>query len=231
MTRREGAPRPLLPVMAVLGLLGLAMLAAAFGNPSIEALPGQLVPTTGAPAPERALPDESGAASASGTATDSEATAPSSSPPAATLVLLGLLVVAGVSALGWRLHRGRWTVGYAAAAQPQEVRRLVWTAVEQGLHALSETDTDPRRAVIACWSRLESTAAEAGTRRGPGDTSTDLVLKLLSDHDVSAEVLAGFAEIYREARFATHVVDDTMRTQARTALRQLRDELGAGVRG
>jgi hypothetical protein len=57
------------------------------------------------------------------------------------------------------------------------------------------------------------------------------VLKLLSDHDVSAEVLAGFAEIYREARFATHVVDDTMRTQARTALRQLRDELGAGVRG
>jgi hypothetical protein len=231
MNRHGGALRPLLPVVAVLGLLGLAMLAAAFGNPSVEVLPGQLVPTTGAPSPERALPDETGAASASGTATDPEAKAPSTSPAAATLVLVGLLIVAGVSVLGWRLHRGRWAVGYAAIAQPREARRLVWTALDQGLHALAETDTDARRAVIACWSRLESTAAEAGTRRGPGDTCTDLVLRLLSDHEVSAGVLAGFAEIYREARFATHVVDDRMRTQAQTALRRLRDELGAGVRG
>jgi hypothetical protein len=43
-------------------------------------------------------------------------------------------------------------------------------------------------------------------------------------------VLDGFASVYREARYATHTVDTAMREQARAALRQLRDELSAGVR-
>jgi hypothetical protein len=47
---------------------------------------------------------------------------------------------------------------------------------------------------------------------------------------VSASVLDALAEVYREARFARHPVDEATREQARTALRQLRDELSAGVR-
>jgi hypothetical protein len=114
-------------------------------------------------------------------------------------------------------------------AAPEQVRRLLWGAVDQGLDVLAEADADPRRAVIACWSRLEAIATEAGTPRGPGDTSTDLVVRLLRAHRVSAEVLADFAGVYRQARFATHVVDDAMRRQAHAALRQLRDEMTAEV--
>ncbi len=223
--------RPLLPLVVVVTLLGIAILAAAFGNPSIEALPGPPVPTTGAPTPERALPHETAEAAASGSISDSVSTAPSRVPAGAALVLAGLVILAGVATLGSWLHRGRSTVRYEAAPLPEEVRRLMWRAVDHGLHALAETDTDARRAVIACWTRLESAAAEAGTRRGPGDTSTDLVLRLLSDHEVSADVLAGFAEIYREARFATHMVDAAVRQQALAALGQLRDELSSGIRG
>ena len=84
--------------------------------------------------------------------------------------------------------------------------------------------------MIACWVRLERAAAAAGTEREPGDTSTDLVERVLADHAVTAPVLAGFAALYREARFATHVVDEAMRDQARAALRQIRDELVADVR-
>ena len=87
-----------------------------------------------------------------------------------------------------------------------------------------------RRAVIACWVRLEAAAAAAGTERSPGDTSTELVSRLLARHSVSEAVLSALAEVYREARFARHEVDQATREQARTALRLLRDELSAGAR-
>ena len=41
----------------------------------------------------------------------------------------------------------------------------------------------------------------------------------------SADVLAEFADVYREARYATHPVDERIRDQARAALRRLRAEL------
>ncbi len=104
-------------------------------------------------------------------------------------------------------------------------RQEVLAAVEAGLSDLDDDDRDPRRAVIACWVRLEQAAAAAGTPREPGDTPTDLVVRLLGAHRVSAPVLYRMADVYRLARYATHTVDSAMRDQARAALRQLRGEL------
>jgi hypothetical protein len=100
--------------------------------------------------------------------------------------------------------------------------------VDSGLADL-DADADARSAVIACWVRLEETAAAVGTPREIGDTSTDLVVRLLGAHDISGPVLDRLAGLYREARYATHVVDDQMRQDARAALRQLRAELGAAA--
>jgi hypothetical protein len=83
--------------------------------------------------------------------------------------------------------------------------------------------------VIACWLRLEQAAAAAGTPKRIGDSPTDLVSRLLQAHAVNADVLAAFADVYREARYATHTVDDRMRVQARSALQRIRTELTAGV--
>lgn len=105
----------------------------------------------------------------------------------------------------------------------------VVAALDAGLEDLSDNDRDPRRAVIACWVRLEQAAAVAGTPRQPGDTPADLVGRLLREQQVSPAVLAGLAEVYREARYATHVVDDRMRAQARAALQRLRSDLTSGV--
>ncbi|GAB3945699.1 hypothetical protein GCM10027614_37920 [Micromonospora vulcania] len=107
-------------------------------------------------------------------------------------------------------------------------------ALDAGLLELDDRDTDPRVAVIACWVRLEEAAATAGVPRRPGDTPTDLVTRLLRGDPeagvpaiVSADVLAEFAHVYREARYATHPVDERTRDQARAALRRLRGELAA----
>jgi hypothetical protein len=113
-----------------------------------------------------------------------------------------------------------------AQAPVSSVDAEVVAALDAGLLELDEADSDPRRAVIACWVRLEGAAAAAGTPRLPGDTATDLVLRLLTGHRLSGTVLTGFADVYRVARYATrHRVDEGMREQARTALWRLRSEL------
>lgn len=105
----------------------------------------------------------------------------------------------------------------------------VVAALDASLVELTDTDADPRRAVIACWVRLEQAAADAGVPAQVGDTPTDLVTRLLSGgRPVSAGVLAAFADVYREARYASHAVDERMRAQARDALRRLRAELTVG---
>jgi hypothetical protein len=224
------------PLAAVVALLGAAMLASLYANPSIPALVeggdvGTQAPQTESPGPTIEVTDTPPPA----TTPPEEATLPGWISWLLTAVcLIGIVVVVG--ALLWLLLRDRLMqrrtplkVDEARLPTIAETQQRVRAAVDEGLADLDDGDADPRRAVIACWVRLETAAAVAGTPREVGDTSTDLVARLLADHMVSADVLAGFAAVYRQARFATHAVDETMRDQARAALWQLRDELLAGA--
>jgi hypothetical protein len=143
------------------------------------------------------------------------------------LIVLGIVVVALMRDQAKRRakRKGKLT---KQTAQPRTADELV-AALDAGLEELSDTDRDPRRAVIACWVRLEQAAAAAGTPRHPGDTPTDLVGRLLAEQQVDSRVLAALLEVYRQARYATHTVDDQMRRQAVDALQRLRADLGAGV--
>ena len=136
-------------------------------------------------------------------------------------VLLWLLLRDTIRVRGRPLAEAEGDPAALAAARAREVT----AAVDAGLADLSDADADPRRAVIACWVLLEQAAAAAGTARAVGDTPADLVGRLLAAHQVSGPVLDRFAAVYREARYATHVVDEPMRTTAVSALRQLRTEL------
>jgi hypothetical protein len=156
----------------------------------------------------------------------------------AALVVLGLAVLLALGYVAWTLIGGalRRTT---RAIPTQRTRRTaegtareVVAALDAGLVELDDRSTDPRTAVIACWVRLEEAAEEAGVPRLAGDTPTDLVSRLLRGDPAagvpaiaSADVLDGFAHVYREARYATHTVDERMRDQARAALRRLRGEL------
>ncbi|MEU5913039.1 DUF4129 domain-containing protein [Micromonospora sp. NPDC047527] len=152
--------------------------------------------------------------------------------------LLGLAILAALGYLTWILIRGvmrrttRALPAQRARRTAEGTAREVVAALDAGLVELDDQDTDPRVAVIACWVRLEEAAAAAGVPRLPGDTPTDLVTRLLRGDPtagipaiVSADVLAEFAHVYREARYATRDVDEGTRDQARAALRRLRGEL------
>lgn len=151
-----------------------------------------------------------------------------------TYLFLAIIGAALVGAL-WLIARNRTPSRRAEIDEPPvapvvAAAEEVVAAVDAGLSDLSDTDLDPRRAVIACWVRLEQVAAAAGTPREISDTPTDLVTRLLAAHRVDPTVLGAFADVYRRARYATHTVDEQMRGQARAALERVRSALtGAPV--
>ncbi|WP_412753637.1 DUF4129 domain-containing protein [Krasilnikovia sp. M28-CT-15] len=227
------------PVAAVLGLLFLAALAATRSAPQLERItPEAEAPATAAPL----LPPSEPPAPSGAEATPSSAPTPEAASglpdwvgtaAVAVLVVVGVIVVALIV---WALIRDqqrrrarRGGRRVPRQAEPRGAKDIV-AVLDAGLDELSDADRDPRRAVIACWVGLEQAAAAAGTPRNPGDTPTDLVARLLAEQHVDAHMLAAFAAVYREARYATtHTVDERMRGQARAALQQLRADLGAEV--
>lgn len=153
---------------------------------------------------------------------------------ALVLVLVAFLVALS-SAAGSIVVRRRRRVPGAEAAQPEPVKespvettRRLDAAAEAGLADLDE-GSDPRRAVIAAWLRLEQAAAAAGSARRPAETPGELAERLLATHAVSPVTLAGLAGLYREARYSEHPVDQRTRSDARRALERLRRELTAPV--
>jgi hypothetical protein len=231
--RTAVAVRQWIPLLGVAALIGVAAIAAALSQPRLTRVPPPQLQQSPAPQPSGELPS----LPPPGTADTGERR---DLLPAwlqqAAMVLCALVILTIIVIVLWVILRNTLTVrrgtlpvdgGPATPLRPKSDE--VVAALDAGLAELSDADSDPRRAVIACWVRLEHTAADAGTPRQIGDSPTDLVLRLLNAHRVDRRVLDGFAGLYREARYATHVVDESMRAQAQSALRQLRAELAAPV--
>ncbi|MEV4705756.1 DUF4129 domain-containing protein [Actinoplanes sp. NPDC049316] len=222
------------PLAAVLALLFLASLAATRSAPQLE----RFNPDAAAAAEETAAPLLPPTPEAVKSATPEPVEAARGLPGWIGTAAWIVLAVAGLAVLilvTWAVIRDRSRRRVRRGARRAEPRPETRTAedlvaaLDAGLQELSDTDRDPRRAVIACWVRLEQAAAAAGTPRHAGDSPTDLVARLLAEQRVEAAVLTPFAHVYRQARYATHTVDDQMRHQARSALERLRADLGAGA--
>jgi Domain of unknown function (DUF4129) len=223
------------PLLVVGALLAAVWFAAAFSSPQINNLPVpplrvERTESTPPASEQPSTPEDT--ASASDTATAVET--PNERTGLITIAVVVLLLAAG-GVGGWVIFRRRVA---SASSDPLVMSRKVVTrsarrpetvvaAVDAGLSDLSDADADPRRAVIACWVRLEGAAASAGTPRHIGDSPTDLVTRLLHEHRVGPAALDGLATIYREARYAAHTIDEGTREAAIAALRQVRSELSA----
>ncbi|GAA2490316.1 DUF4129 domain-containing protein [Winogradskya humida] len=220
------------PLAAVLALLCLAALAATRSAPQLERFNPDAEPE--APLAPLLPPSPEPIASKAPRPVEAAAGLPDWVGTVAWIVigvaLAAVLVLVTVALLRDVARRRGPRKGKRASPRSNaRAAEDIVAAVDAGLQELTDADRDPRRAVIACWVRLEQAAAAAGTPRHAGDSPTDLVARLLNEQNLDTAVLTPFAHVYRQARYATHTVDDQMRQQARAALERLRTDLGAGV--
>ena len=98
--------------------------------------------------------------------------------------------------------------------------------LESGLDDLHRI-ADPRSAVIACYSRMETVAQLAGVEAAPSDTPFELLVRLLRQVRVSEPSARRLTELFEEAKFSLREIDETMRQEALEALTEVRNELQA----
>lgn len=222
-----------IPVFIVFGLVVFVMVAASLSNPRVTQVP---LPTFTPRPPVPITQDaEPAPRTAPGFDDELEGGRQTTGGSIFTVVVWSAIIVVVIVCVVWLLRRfsflsgrslrvraGVRTEAELEEAAAEEVRE----AVRAGIDDLDDDTVDPRRAVIACWLRLESAAAAAGTPRAPGDTPTDLVVRMLSAHSVSARSLHRIAALYRRARYSPEVVEEDMRIEARSTLTALLAELG-----
>ncbi len=88
-------------------------------------------------------------------------------------------------------------------------------------------ETDPRRAVIAAYARLERALSAHGFPRRRAETQREYVARILDDLDVDRRSVRRLTDLFTQAKFSQHDVDVGMKEEAIAALEQVRDELRA----
>ncbi|MBD0349029.1 MAG: DUF4129 domain-containing protein [Thermoleophilia bacterium] len=86
-------------------------------------------------------------------------------------------------------------------------------------------EADPRRAVIAAYSRMERTLGRHGLPRRPADAPHEYVTRVLEELTSSGSAVRRLTRLYERARFSEHIVDPLMKDEAIGALEAVRDEL------
>jgi hypothetical protein len=130
---------------------------------------------------------------------------------------LALLGVGGVSHLVRSRRR-------PPADDEDEVARVVSVVVDDSIDDLLH-EHDARRAVIACYARMERTLARLDLRREPFEAPLEYLERVLIRLRASARSAQRLTHLFEEAKFSHHVVDEHMRRDAIAALSSLRQEL------
>jgi Domain of unknown function (DUF4129) len=88
-------------------------------------------------------------------------------------------------------------------------------------------ESDPRRAVIAAFARLERVLAAHGVARSSSETQEEYVARIFGQLDVDFRSIRRLTDLFAVAKFSQHAVDVAMKEEAIDILERVRDELRA----
>jgi hypothetical protein len=142
-------------------------------------------------------------------------------------LLIALLIIAVVVVLiiAWR-NRTRLSFNNPQDLMPDTESELA-RAVESGRAALFEVD-DARAAIIACYVAMETSLAQAGTKRELAETPDELLDRAMAAGQVPAVPAGTLTGLFYEARFSTHPMPAAKRELAQRALADLAGHLPIG---
>ena len=138
--------------------------------------------------------------------------------------IVGALAAASLAALVAFDRRYR-----RSARRPADVlAESLTTALDESLDDLRR-ETDPRRAVIAAYARMERTLAAHGVARRPAEAPLEYLGRVLADLAVRPSSVRTLTHLFERAKFSHHAVDPTMKDAAIDALETARAELRAAT--
>jgi hypothetical protein len=109
------------------------------------------------------------------------------------------------------------------AAEPDLAR-----AAELGLAEMDDPDRDPREAIIACYLAMERELEKSpGTTPQASDTPSEVLARAIERHALQAGSATELVDLFEEARFSPHVMNESHRADAIRALRAVQRELQA----
>ena len=137
------------------------------------------------------------------------------------LVVVGLLVAA-LFAVWWGGVRRR----RARAPATQGLGEALADVLAETLDDL-RAETDPRRAVIGAYARLERVLAARGLPRRAAEAPLEYLSRVLGDLSVSPGAVHELTLLFERAKFSQHDVREEMKERAIAALQTVQDELRA----
>lgn len=190
--------------------------------------------------PHRANP--AGAPPAGGAGPAPPRAAPPPTPPrhsggdlfgylAATTVIMLVLLVTAATLIAIRRRRaggnryparGDRATPTPAAPGPESLA----LAAERGLAEMEDPSRDPREAIIACYAAMERALADApGAMPLDSDTPSEVLERAVEHHALHPGTATGLVDLFAEARFSTHVMNEGHREAAVRALQLVLAEL------
>jgi hypothetical protein len=103
-------------------------------------------------------------------------------------------------------------------------------AIDDALDDL-RSEPDPRRAVIACYARMEGAFDRAGFARVPSEAPLEFLTRALGELRVRPAAIELLTRAFEEAKFSHHPIGERMRDDAIEALAQVRKDLGSAAAG
>jgi Domain of unknown function (DUF4129) len=149
-----------------------------------------------------------------------------------------LIIVAGVILMSRRRRRTATPATTSEehvelAAAPQDSESLV-RAAEVGLAEIADLSREPRKAIIACYAAMERELANVPEAVPQDfDTPTEVLARAVEHHALHIDNAVQLVNLFAEARFSPHVMNEGHREAALRVLRLVLDELAprTGIRG
>lgn len=150
---------------------------------------------------------------------------------ASAVPLLLIIVAAAVINTRRRWRRpapGTSADDYVESEAPPMRSELLVRAAEVGLAEMADLSREPREAIIACYAAMERELANVpGAVPQDFDTPTEVLARAVEHYALHADNAVQLVNLFEEARFSPHVMNEGHREVAVRVLQLVLDELAA----
>jgi hypothetical protein len=116
--------------------------------------------------------------------------------------------------------------GHAESLPPEAASESLVRAAEVGLAEMTDLSREPRAAIIACYAAMERELANVpGAAPQEFDTPTEVLARAVEQRALRAENAVQLVNLFEEARFSPHVMNEGHRETAVRVLELVLDEI------